>query len=137
MSSRFRPDMDTIRNIPIYSVGNRVLVRDQEQMIRYYGETQGDISTPILFTDRMTETCGEYATVISIRLESIFWKGEIVDFQRIRIKFDNPELDEFNDHYIWMNWFVKPVHRQPKKRGLRKSLKNTFEGTGKFNERLI
>ncbi len=136
MSSRFRPDMDTIRNIPIYSVGNRVLVRDQEQMIRYYGETQGDISTPILFTDRMTETCGEYATVISIRLESIFWKGEMVDFQRIRMKFDNPELDKFDDHYSWMNWFVEPIHRQQKK-GLKKSLKNTIEGTGKFNERLI
>ena len=136
MSSGFRPDMDTIRNIPIYSVGDRVIVRKWDQMGQDYGRDDIDISSPIYFVPGMRNICEEQATVFEAMPQTALWEGEMVDFQRIRMKFDNPDLDEFDDNYSLMNWFVEPVYRQQKK-GLRKSLKNTIEGTGKFNERVI
>ena len=136
MSSGFRPDRDTIKNIPICSVGDRVIVRKWDQMGQDYGRDDIDISSPIYFVPEMRNICEEQATVFEVIPQAAFWEGKMVDFQRIRLKFDNPELDKFDEHYSWMNWFVEPVHRQQKK-GLKKSLKNTIEGTGKFNERLI
>ena len=142
MEIRDEANMDYIRKIPNYRVGQRVQVQSFEEMqknyiTRTYSSGEETIYIPGSFIQDMRPLCGKQAVVkAEINRKTVGWNGELVDVQTLDLVFYNADDQDNAEHYRWTNWMVELVED---KEGVEKmkalfDQEHSFE---KFKEELI
>ena len=110
-TSKFKPDIKYIKSIPIYKIGDTVVVESFKNLSEVF--EPGAIETihmPYYFGKHMERFCGEKATVTQVSLYKDWgWEYWTLDIQRLVLKFDNPELADSNEcEYMWNNLMMVP-----------------------------